>query len=94
MADQTPTRTYVELGALCPRLHEQLSVFGVTETEAEPLQIDADAIVRLSYRGLLSEGEKARARKRLVRKIQAFINERDQAASAPAPGTGTETTRR
>ena len=91
MADQTPTRTYVELGALCPRLHEQLSVFGVTETETEPLQIDA---VRLSYRGLLSEGEKARARKKLLRKIQAFINERDQAASAPAPGTGTETTRR
>ena len=94
MADQTPARTYVELGALCPPLHEQLGVFGVTEAEGEPLQIDANAIVRLSVRGLLSETEKTRARKRLVRKIQVFINELDQAASAPAPGTGTETTRR
>ena len=94
MADETPTRTYVELGALCPRLHEQLGVFGVTEVEARPLQIDADAIVRLSLRGLLSEAEKTRARKRLVWKIQAFINERDRAAGAPARGTDTETTRR
>ena len=78
--------------ALCPRLHEQLGVFGVTEAEARPLQIDA--IVRLSLRGLLSEAEKTRARKRLVRKIQAFINERDRAAGAPACGTDTETTRR
>ena len=35
MTDQTPTRTCVELGALCPPLHEQLGVFGVTETEAK-----------------------------------------------------------
>ena len=89
MADQTPTRIHVELGALCPPLHEQLGVFGVTE--AEPLQIDANAIVRLSVRGLLSEAEETRARKRLVRKIQAFINERDDLAvpSTPSRTDGT-----
>lgn len=57
-------------GPTAPKLHKQL---GAPEPEpfspAYHWQLDADAIARLSVRGLLSEAEADRARKRLIRRM-------------------------
>lgn len=59
-------------GALAPPLAEQLTAAGVPSEnvpDMEHHQKDADAIARLSIRGLMSDAEKDRARNRLLKAI-------------------------
>lgn len=57
-------------GAFAPRLTEQLAG-AVSESDVFELQKDADAITRLSVRGLLGDGAVDSARRRLIEKIVA-----------------------
>lgn len=56
----------VQFGAFAPPLREQVGVRGIQATR---LQRDADAITRLAVRGLLSDAETGRARRRLMKRI-------------------------
>lgn len=62
-----------KFGALAPSLADQLKADDRQSEILAPYQKDADAITRLSVRGLLSEAEIYRARTRLVQKIQAEV---------------------
>lgn len=56
----------VRFGALAPPIYEQL------DTDEELMahyQMDADAVVRLAVRGMLSEAETHRARKRILKRV-------------------------
>ena len=53
-------------GALCPPLHKQL---GVDPADVRVWQKDADAITRLSVRGLIPPRVAEQARKRVLRQI-------------------------
>lgn len=57
-------KIYVSIGALAPPIHEQLSI---PASRCGILQKDADAIVRLKLRGLISEGTARTAALRLMR---------------------------
>jgi hypothetical protein len=57
---------HVVLGATAPLLAKQL---GLSVREVKHWQLDADAITRLAVRGMLSEAERHRARRRLVKQI-------------------------
>jgi hypothetical protein len=61
----------VEFGALAPRLTEQLAAakLFVDKSSVAHFQRDADAIARLSVRGLLSERETKAARRRLLKRM-------------------------
>ena len=60
----------IYFGALCEPVAEQL---GINEHIAEPWQKDADAITRLVVRGLLTDSETHRARKRLIKMMGAAL---------------------
>jgi FAD synthase len=55
-------------------LAKQLKGSGIPPTTVEHLQLDANAIARLSVRGLLPEGEVHKARKRLMKQIDAALS--------------------
>lgn len=61
----------IHLGALAPKIAQQVRRAGrcLDKDAAHLLQKDADAITRLSIRGLLSEGEVDKARRRLVKEV-------------------------
>lgn len=59
----------IELGALAPKLIEQLAGH-VSGFDLAILDEDADAITRLYVRGYLSPSMADRARKKLVKKIE------------------------
>jgi hypothetical protein len=59
----------VVFGAKSPPLSEQLAGFDLDPEKIKHWQKDADAIARLSVRGILSESETEKARKRLVNRI-------------------------
>ena len=67
----------IAFGALADPIRRQLRAQGITVTAAKAagIQADANAITRLSIRGLLADAEKQRARQRLmkalVRQIQS-----------------------
>ena len=63
-------------GALSPPMHEQLAQYGLRAKTVEIIQEDANAITRLSVRGILTWSEADRARKRLMKEITRAI--RDQ----------------
>jgi hypothetical protein len=72
----------ITLGALAPSLREQIAFPLPADVGAkiDRLQLDSEAITRLSLRGLLSDSQTLTARKKLVKRIEATL-------SAPAPGT-------
>ena len=83
-------RYEVRVGSLAPPMHEQL---GVPEQAADHVQKDADAIVRLSVRGILSESERDRACKRMLKRMERelpdLLAEHERSAAgdaADAPG--------
>lgn len=64
----------IEFGALAPPILDQLRAQGVrasilSSVDALKYQKDADAIVRLSVRGLLTDAEKKAARRRLLKAL-------------------------
>jgi hypothetical protein len=61
----------LHFGALVPRIEEQLNELGLrlNRPEYAHSQFDADAITRLAVSGLLSDGQVASARRKLVRRI-------------------------
>ncbi len=65
----------VTLGAMEPKLAEQLSHLPIPAHEVLVLQLDADAISRLLLRGVITEREALAARKRLMAAIKKTIKE-------------------
>lgn len=65
MSEQT-----IELGAMAPKLQEQLKGNRISQDNIDLWQMDADAITRLHLRGFISEAVTEAARKKLVSKIQ------------------------
>lgn len=60
----------IQFGALCPPLSQQIVAAGSkVPSDVDLLQQDADEISRLYIRGLLSDSESTRARKRLMARI-------------------------
>jgi len=61
----------LHFGALVPSLTEQLTKAGVAveSKSLNQLQRDADAVVRLTVRGLLTDSEINRVRRKLMKKI-------------------------
>lgn len=62
----------LDFGTEAPPLSEQLAGLGIvlSEPDAEQLQADADAITRLSARGLLTREQGDSARKHMVQALQ------------------------
>lgn len=67
----------IRLGATAPPLHEQLSKQGIRIKPTQAalvekvchLQRDMDALVRLTVRGLLTDSERSKLGRRLVKRI-------------------------
>ena len=70
----------IQFGAMAPLLETQLGHQGlkITSGPLNHLQKDADALARLSARGVLSEAETGRARRRLMKAILARVDSRCQ----------------
>ena len=69
----------IRLGALAPKISEQLDSIGISNYDKEYLDVfqkDADAISRLSIRGFISESVGITARKRLMKKLAKWLDER------------------
>ena len=69
----------IRLGALAPKIKEQLDSEGITDYDEiclDVFQKDADAISRLSIRGLIPESIAVKARVRLMKKLAKWLNER------------------
>lgn len=67
-------RISIAFGALCKPIKSQLpDGYAIPAATCKHLQKDADAITRLSVRGLLTDSERLRARKRLMNQIQEAI---------------------
>ena len=79
-------RYEVVIGSLAPPMHEQLDV---PKEAAHHVQTDADAIVRLSVRGLLSDAERHRAcrrmPKRMERELPELLAEHEQKVATDSP---------
>jgi len=65
----------LHFGALAPKLKEQLKEFMVLPDDLEHAQLDADAITRLSIRGLITGSETLKARRKLGQKLDKAIIE-------------------
>jgi hypothetical protein len=65
----------IHFGALTPPLSEQLSNFKIDEKNLAHYQRDADAITRLSVRGLITDSMKGQTYKKLLKNI---INELEE----------------
>jgi hypothetical protein len=59
----------IHFGALAPRLSKQDAGAYIKKKTLSHLQRDADALVRLHLRGVLSDSEVEKARRRLMNKI-------------------------
>jgi hypothetical protein len=61
----------IRFGALCDSISKQVKDQGlkIPKNSAAHFQKDADAIIRLKFRGIISEGEANSAMIRLVKKI-------------------------
>lgn len=64
-------RIQIDFGAFAPPLHKQ---FRCSAAPIRHFQQDADALVRLSIRGILPDAQVRAARKRLLRKIEQYFN--------------------
>ena len=64
----------IVFGALAPKLSVQLAGLGISKFEIHHIQMDANAIVRLILRDLISESSARRARDKIVARIRAFVD--------------------
>ena len=63
----------ITFGAMADPLRIQLEMTGIDAGTINHFQRDADAIVRLNVRGLLSDTETRKARLRVVKKLAVAI---------------------
>ncbi len=63
----------IELGAMAPKLSDQLSSLRLDKDKVMMAENDAGAITRLHLRGILNDSEAMRARKRLFKRIMKLI---------------------
>ena len=69
----------IEFGAFAPPLREQLIAAGYTTKDVKAskdlthCQFDADAVSRLSVRGIITQSSADSARKKIVKKIGSLI---------------------
>jgi hypothetical protein len=72
-----PKSFILQFGALCPPLEEQLRTQGLTldlvPMSRHHLQRDIDEVTRLAIRGVITESERNRARKRLMQTIKNHL---------------------
>lgn len=73
----TQRNLHIAFGAMSPRLEEQLKEQGL-RLDLEPvqrgnLQQDIDEVTRLRVRGVLTEAESDRARKRIFQVIKKWV---------------------
>lgn len=69
----TMAKISVQLGALCPKLTEQLKDYAPAD-KLEFLDRIADSITLLSLHGIITESQVTPARKRLMKRIEKLIN--------------------
>lgn len=71
----------LQFGAMVARISEQLDDLGLTANShlMAHWQRDAEAITRLSVRGMLSEAETSKARRRLLKEILSATSTRSKA---------------
>ncbi len=60
-------------GALAPKLKEQLKGRKISKADIDHLQRDADALVRVHIRRLISDSTADSARKKLMKKIMQAV---------------------
>lgn len=65
----------ITFGALAPDLSEQLAGCGLPSDALRHFDLDAEAIVRLSIRGYLSDSATLKARQRLMREIERMAKQ-------------------
>jgi hypothetical protein len=84
-----PEHFHLRFGALVPRIEEQLQEqglwIGLEPLSRQLLQIDADEVFRLRSRGILSEAEAGRARRRLLKVIGKHLQPIEPAAGEVQP---------
>ena len=73
-------RMQIAMGALVPSIQRQLDEQGIwgnlpedSRKKVDHLNQDSDAITRLAVREIITSGEAAKSRKRLMKKITATI---------------------
>jgi hypothetical protein len=73
------TEFQIEFGAFAPTLRQQIIASGFTTKDVKAsknlthCQIDADAVSRLSVRGIITQAAADSARKKIVKKIGTLI---------------------
>jgi len=77
----------LSFGAMSPTIKSQLDAAGLSASPAElkHWQTDAEAVVRLACRGLLSDSEKSKACGRLMKKIAKRVFAKEARCSQPKP---------
>lgn len=77
---------YIELGAMCPSIAEQMSAMGLEQTgkNVELLDRLAKAITLTHLHGCLTDGESIKARQRLMKMVKA---RKIEAANAELTGS-------
>lgn len=65
------TPTHIELGALAPKLSEQLKDSIIPKDDLKHFDLDATAISRLHVRGMLNDSQTRQARTKLLKKLEA-----------------------
>jgi len=73
-------RLEISFGALSPALAEQISAYGLN-LDCSQYQRDADAVTRLSVRGILPDGEARKARRRILKAMTKLLLEKEAAKS-------------
>lgn len=65
------TPTHIELGALAPKLSEQLKGSIIPKNELKYFDMDASAISRLHVRGILNDSQARQARMKLLKNLES-----------------------
>ena len=78
-------RIGLHFGALTESVSKQLSEQFNTPIDLPEFDKDAEALVRIYIRGIISDSENTKARKRLIKKITAYLN-----AHPPTVGGGVQ----
>lgn len=71
MSDTPSIKWGLRFGALCPPIIEQITEqgLGISARLVAHYQKDVDAIIRLTVRGVITDGEAHRAKTRLMKRI-------------------------
>ena len=84
----------IRFGAFAPSLKQQLRTYKVDAGTIEHFQLDADAVVRVSIRGVITEADKVRAHKRLFAAIKKHVLEHNNFTKLDEPFTPSRASRK